>query len=719
MKSLLERKHTVTAAPRPHMWLPYLVVFIVGFALYANTIPNGYALDDKVVIVENPFTHKGLKGIPDILSHDTLSGFFGIGQSLVPGGRYRPLSLVTFAVERQLFGQNPHVSHLINVILYALTGVVLYGLLSTLVADRRSARRGYFSLPLVAALLYVAHPLHTELVANIKARDEIMALLGALLALRHTLRYLDTKRAAHLVITFMVFLLALMSKENAIAFVAVIPLTVYFCTDHELRRNLVSAVPLVAAAAIYLALRHAALGGPRVETIPDLMNYPFLGSSRAKELATVLYTWLIYVKLLIFPHPMTYDYYPKQIDIIGFANPRAIASILLFSALAVIAVAGFRKRGLISYGIWLFGLTFLPVSNLLFNLGVFMSERFVYAPSLGFCLVFAYLLVGCAPRLFKSEEVGRRVLSGALVVILCLYGTAAVSRNRLWADDYKLFTHDVRISSKSAKGAYFAGQVFVEEGLKLREIRTQGKSTAEIVARIAKETHLSKAERAQFLASDSPDTLRSKLLPREVEMHTLGVKYLDKAIEIYPRYVGPYLTLASASFYFDGDYRRAAEICLDVLQIDPENDIAYADLDQGLSQSRDVDLQVRMWEEALRLNPNRFEPNFHLGMLYGRFKNDPGKAIAFLERSVRLSPANSEAYNNLGVAYGLAGRPQDAIRTLERAAQLNPTDAQVYVNLSVAYSSAGNEEQALRCSRKAEELQSNAQRKENKKSGDT
>jgi tetratricopeptide (TPR) repeat protein len=696
--------------PLESIWFPYLVVFVIGFALYANTIPNDYALDDRVVIVANPFTQMGLRGIGGILSHDTLLSFFGGQASPTQDGRYRPLSVVTFAVERQLFGQNPHISHLINVLLYALTGMVLYGVLSTLFANRQSKHRWYLEISFLATLLYAAHPLHTEIVANIKGRDDIMALLGALLAMRYTLRYLDKGKANCLVISFVVFFLALMSKENAMAFLAVIPLTVYFFTGHNLRRNLVSVAPLILAGAAYMILRHEVLAGPRVKTVPELMSNPFLYASTGQRLATVVYTWLIYIKLLIFPHPLTFDYYPRQIDVISFANPRALASILIYSVLAVIAVAGLRRRGLISYGIWLFGLTFLPVSNLVFNLGVFMGERFMYVPSLGFCVVVAYLLVRWSQRLFRSEEIGRRVILGALAVILCLYSTAVISRNRAWANEYELFTHDAKISSKSAMSPFFAGQVLVEEALKLRDIRTHGQSAAEMIGRINKETRLPRDERAQFLVSDIPDTLRSKMLRWEVELHSLGLEYLDKSAAIHPTFVGPRLALAFATLYYDRDCEKSAEMCLGILQMNPNASNAYVDLEKCLNQSRDVALQIRIWEEVLRINPNRFEPNFHLGILYGHYKNEPEKAVSFLERAVELKPANSEAYNNLGTAYGLVGRPQDAIRALEHAAELNPADAQVYLNLSVAYGSIGNEAKALECSRKAEELKSGGHR---------
>ncbi len=689
------------ARVRASTWFPSAIIFILGFALYANTIQHGYALDDKVVITHNQFTEEGVSGIRDILSHDTLTGFLGIQKRLVAGGRYRPLSLVTFAVEHQILGQNPHVSHFINVLLYALTGVLLYTLLSTLLVSHRSSRRWYFSLPFIATLLYVAHPIHTEVVANIKGRDDIMALLGALLALYYTLRYLGTNKVIYLIINFVVFFLALMSKENAVTFVALIPLAAFFFTKHGIKKNLISTIPLLLATILFLAIRHKALGGPTVETGPELMNDPFLYASRGQELATIFYTWLIYLRLLVFPHPLTYDYYPKQIDIINFGDPRAIASVLIYSAFAVIAVAGLRRRGLIAYGIWLYALTFSVVSNLVFNVGTFMNERFVYAPSLGFCLVGAYLLVRRVPRLFKSENAGRRVLSGTLMAILCLYSTLVLSRNRAWANDYTLFTHDTRVSSKSAKSACWAGGELTNEALKLREIRMQGASVDEIAGRIDKETHLPKAEKSEFLASSNLDTLKLKIEKRENEMRALAFTYLNRSVEINPKYIDALLLLAKAYFQLDGNYEKAAESCLRILRMNPNYGDAYVNLESYLNQCEDADLQIRTWEEASEIDPNRFEPNFHLGKLYGSYKNDIGKAIPFLERSVQLDPTSAKAYNNLGVAYGLSGRFTEAIQALERAVQLDPTDAQAYTNLAVTYSSMGNEAKASEYFKKA------------------
>jgi protein O-mannosyl-transferase len=707
------RDETARARALGWSWLPYLVLFILGFAFYANTIPNDYASDDRVVITGNPFTQRGLKGIADILSRDTFAGFYGDQVSLVTGGRYRPLSLVTFAIEQQLLGQNPHASHLINALLYGLTGVILYGLLATLLASHHSRREWYVSLPFVATLFWVVHPLHTEVVANIKGRDDILALLGALLALRYTLRYLDTNKLVYLVTSFIVFSLALLAKESAMTFVAVVPLTVFFFTDHRARKNLVSTVPLLAAAVAFVVLRHEVLSGTRSSTWPDLMNNPYLTAPKAKELATVFYTWLIYLKLLVFPHPLTYDYYPKQIDIIGLGDPRAIVSILAWSAVAILAVRGLKRKGLISYGIWFSAITFSIVSNLFFNVGTFMSERFMYVPSIGFCLIAAYLLVRLVPRPFKREQVGRGVLSGILVAIACLCGAAVTSRNRVWANDYTLATHDVLVSTKSAKSPCAAATMLAQEADKLRKIRTTATSPKEIVARMEQETLLPKAERAEFLARDNLDDLRSKMQQRESDVPALTFKYLNRALQVHPTYFGAMLLLAEAYVQYDGDCGKAAEIYIQALRVAPQADIVYFSLENVLKQC-DVDLQVKMWEDVLQAEPDRFEPNFRLGILYGHYRKDLDKAVPLLEKATELDPLNAEAYNNLGVAYGMAGRPQEGIRALEQAAKLNPTDAQVYVNLGVAYRSIGNEAKALECSTRAEELRSGVRRGENR-----
>jgi hypothetical protein len=105
-----------------------LVIFLVGFLLYANTFQHEFVLDDAIVFSENSFTKSGIKGWSGIFSKDTFYGFFQQEgkEQLVAGGRYRPFSLATFALEVSLFGLQPVSGHVINAILYGILGIVIF-----------------------------------------------------------------------------------------------------------------------------------------------------------------------------------------------------------------------------------------------------------------------------------------------------------------------------------------------------------------------------------------------------------------------------------------------------------------------------------------------------------------------------------------------------------------------------------------------------------------
>lgn len=172
-------------------WIPALLLMVSAFLLYGISISYGYMLDDQLVIWQNAYVQKGFAGLGDIFAYDSFMGYFQKQQFLLEGGRYRPLSLATFAAEIGIFGKdNPnlvHISHFINILLYGATGIFLYRILLGLFPLKEGGR-WYFSVPFLASMIFVLHPLHSECVANIKGRDEILALLGSLAALYATLK---------------------------------------------------------------------------------------------------------------------------------------------------------------------------------------------------------------------------------------------------------------------------------------------------------------------------------------------------------------------------------------------------------------------------------------------------------------------------------------------------------------------------------------------------
>ncbi|MCS6906237.1 MAG: glycosyltransferase family 39 protein, partial [Bacteroidia bacterium] len=176
------------------------------------------------------YTQKGFAGIPDILTKDSFHGRHG--DRSYYSRYYRPLSLVTFAIEHGLWGDIPAISHIINMLLYEVTCIILWLILKNYFFPYSS------DLPLFITLLFAVHPIHTEVVANIKGRDEILSLLFAMAALFCSFIYIQKRNFFNLVLVIITFFLALLSKENAVTFVGIIPVALYFFSNLRLRKIL-------------------------------------------------------------------------------------------------------------------------------------------------------------------------------------------------------------------------------------------------------------------------------------------------------------------------------------------------------------------------------------------------------------------------------------------------------------------------------------------------
>ena len=312
-------KTAVPAIPKFHFAahrLPVLIILLFAFALYCQSISYDYVLDDKMVITQNQFTQQGIKGIGDIFKYESFRGYFGEQTTLLEGDRYRPLSIASFAVEKSITGGNKTISHLLNVLLYALTGLLLYRVLFQLFPQRKD-EKWYLTIPFLATVFYLAHPLHVEVVANVKGRDEILALLGELACLYFSFKYISRNKNRYLLLSFLSIFLAMLSKEGAITFLAVVPLTIHFFTAAGNWKKFIVSLPVAAAFFCYVLMRLNAIGYlVDDKEVTDLMNNPFYGLSYSEKTATIFYTLLQYIKLHFVPYPLTHDYYPYQVRLL-------------------------------------------------------------------------------------------------------------------------------------------------------------------------------------------------------------------------------------------------------------------------------------------------------------------------------------------------------------------------------------------------------------------
>jgi hypothetical protein len=602
--------------------LQSFLLFGFAFLLYANTLTHGFVLDDDIVIHQNMYTQKGVEGIPGILTKDTFFGYFKVEgkDNLVSGGRYRPLTLVIFALLYQLFGPNTFMFHLLTVSLFAATCVLLYRTLLLLLRPRGDDYANLFAF--LATALFAAHPIHTEVVANIKGCDEIVTLLGSLGALWCTVKAFDTKKASWSILAAVIFFFACLSKENASTFVVVVPLTLWFFRSATVGQAVRHALPLVGAFLVFFTIRGVILHGGFGAEPMELMNNPFLKMSGGQwvkfsigeRLATIFYTLGKYIMLLLIPHPLTHDYYPRQIDIMTFGSPGALLSLLFYGFLAWYALSGIGKRDPVRYGILFYLITLSIVSNLLFPVGTNMGERFAFMPSVGFCIVAATLLVS----LWKGN--GGLSLS-ILGVVAVLFSLKTLTRNPVWESNEKIFLTDAETSANSAKIQNACGGVLLDKASVEKDPVTQKKECEE------------------------------------------SVIHLNKALEIYPNYKDSYISRGGDYYLLKNyeaaiaDYRTAVKLSGDDPKI--KNLLAMALRDGGKTlgeQKGDAAGAVKYLTEAWQLNPKDSDTARLMGVANG-VQNKHAEALTWFQKAVELSPENATYLYDLGTAYYLAGDP--------------------------------------------------------------
>jgi tetratricopeptide (TPR) repeat protein len=744
----------------------YVAILAFCFALYGNTMSNQFALDDTMVLTQNEFVKQGVSGIPKIFQYDTFIGRYGEQVTNLPGGRYRPLSVALLAVEYECFvnaevkqiirdrlderimqysvpreylvpdmmarivdstqadvvivakptpKQNeddaplymktmlPYASHFVNMLLYALTACFLFALLWRLFPARDMAGWKYLlNVPVIATLFYIAHPVHVEAVANIKGRDEIMTFLGALMALYYAIRWLDSRKIKFLLLSFVCFLGGTFSKENAITFWAIIPLTIYFFTPYKLKENLIACLPAFAAGFVFLLVRGTVITwSPMPET--ELMNNPFLGLRPFEQWGSIVYVLGRYLWLLIFPYPLTTDYYPYHIpkvtasgldpnpaiNAISIGNVAVWGSLLVYVALLVFILWGMapRRRNVYAYAAIWYIVPLSIVSNVFVMIGTSMNERFVSISCVGFCIAIACLLVNNLPKYIKNIVAYRSCVTGFLSVVLLFYSIQSISRNKIWFDDFTLSTTDAQLSPRSAKANYDAARVY---NIKFQTAETDSAREA---------------------------------ITRQIYY------YSQRAIKIHPVYENALLLYSWANGTLGGMYPdsiakypvdESINALFQLLRRNPQTPFAFDPLVALLQRIPDPARRISIWETALRIAPERYEPHYWLGSIYGKeLSRDPRtgvliaeqmlKAIPYFEEAVRLKPDLTNGLIDLGAMYGNTGNPVKAVETFRRAVEISPSDTLAWANLWRTYSILDDKNKAAEAYQRYQALRSGGQ----------
>ena len=422
----------MTSQPRAEWLDPRVLVAAIALIVFSGSLCGGFVLDDTRVVRDNP----------EITSLRRALTYFDADYHWphAVSGLYRPLVHLSYAVDHAVGAGTPLVFHATNLTLHALCSLLVLALFLQLGASRAVAAGG--------ACLFAAHAVHSEVVANLAGRGELLAAAFALAAL------IAHARGGRL--TFAVpplFGAALLCKESAIALPLVIVLYDWLWRrEHPLatRRSAALAASLLAVALIYLDLRSLALGGGALPS-PSRMDNPLVELALPLRVLNALAIAQRYLGLLLFPAVLRYDYSLAQIPLLGsFLEPRALLTML---ACVLEVGAGLwlaRRSRLAAFGLGLALASFAVIANLAVPIGTILGERLLYFPSIGFCLLVA-LGMG---RLLRSHP---RALLGALSLIVALHGVRAAVRTSEWRTVERLYLADLPRSPNSARVQSNAG----------------------------------------------------------------------------------------------------------------------------------------------------------------------------------------------------------------------------------------------------------------------
>jgi hypothetical protein len=427
-------------------WWFWMTLCII---LYANTFNHEYVIDDQIVITKNSLTQKGVEGIQEIFSHSYLYGYDEREDE-----SYRPLTLTTFALERSFFDADPKMSHIIQVLLYGLTVWMLFKMLITIFGETKK------SWITAVVFLFAVHPIHTEVVANVKSRDELLSALFLFSSLFLFAKWVLNPTWKMLLGTLILYFLATLSKETAVPAVLLFPAVAWYLNEERTWSQLSKSIVIIIPLSVYLSIRYSVLSDVLIQDqIDPVANSLVLAESGIELFASNLSIFTKYLQLCVFPVALSWDYSVAQLPIVGFGSVSALIGFVLLIGLFVLLVMGLRSKHVYGFGVLVFLSTFVATSNFFFLINCPLGERFMFIPVLGILLIIVP---------FISDFLKNRSWINYGLVVWMLIGSyffaRTIDRNADWKSNLTIYTSGVEVSPKSVKAHFNLGTECIVQG---------------------------------------------------------------------------------------------------------------------------------------------------------------------------------------------------------------------------------------------------------------
>lgn len=556
---------------------------VLAMGLYAPSYNYDFVYDDDAVIQDNRFVHKGMDGLKDIW---TTSYFRGYNENMNVNA-FRPVPLTTFALEYQYAGLNSSPYHITQIILYGLTGFFLFFFLSTLLWKYHPI------LPIAAVLFFIVHPLHVEVVANIKSRDELIAFLSYCVAGWLLLKHIDTHKLWALVLSLLFYTVALFSKESIITTMAIIPAMLYYFRDLKWTRIVGLTAPFLILAVFFLGYRYSVIGSDYIET-KFFDNSLLAAEGTGEKIASRINVLGFYLYKTIVPHPLISDYSYNTLANVGWNSFKVYLSILAYGGLIWLFLKGLLSKKVYSFAVLYYFATVSIFSNVLFPGFAVYNDRFLYHPVLGISILLSWGIY----QLVKVEENGQQIkdLSHFVkvnVIPLLLIGIIAglgifklESRLPDWKDRYALFAKDSKQAPNNA-----------------RMRKNYGGSLAR-----------------QALATQKTDPQASRNYANQ------AIVELENALHIYERQATGHIHLGNMHTLLK-DYDKAEEAFSNALKFDPSSYHAQVNLANIYYRKGRYQESVNLLESMSKTHFTKNDYNL-LSLAWGRY-GDSEKAAYY------------------------------------------------------------------------------------------
>lgn len=679
-------------------------VFMFAMLLYVNTFHHGWVLDDSFLFKDNKYVTAGLSGWKDIMMNHSQDG----AEFLPETFQYRPVSQLLFALEWEISPNNTTFYHVMNVLWNAACSVLLFVLL------RMMFKRKSWIFPLLITLIFTANPMHTEVVANIKSRDELCYFFFLLLAIISALRYFENGKRVNLLWLFLCYTLSFFSKESAITALVAIPLFVFFFGERKVSNEVKAEVKpkgkksekpaksnlkilkpyinillvLLLSTGIYLGMRYVVLSvwHDYHSSYVTLMQNYLAGQPLDIRLGSAIFLMGKYLLLAFVPYMQSCDYSFAQLPYVGLLDWRFILVFLVYVGMLIYVIHSLfvkKERSVFVFCILFWVTTMSIYSNTVYLIGSSFADRFLFVPVLASVIVFVELLAKLL-RIDSTEiKVGVKplVMIGLSFVVICLFSTQTVLRAADWKDPYTLYKADAPKVPGSARIKFYLGDAYRDEALQVEGVDSVA--------------FYDNMRQAMGIYSDA-----------------IGIN--PSYSECYERLGFCYLRLDH--YYPDKHYGDSSIFCLDKsIELFPYDGLAYYNRAEIAYDKGDYLKAKECYSEVLNLGGNIFDSYFKVANSYYEL-GIYDTAMMYYIQEIERDSTRPEIYYNLGFCYFEASKSglystEDRVRCVEESVKMYDKAIEKLPNLFVAYSgkmkslvALGKWNEAVECGRKAIEL---------------